>query len=307
MDSKFIVKKYDLDKEDADNIKATYGIKAYPTFVFVDGNGKEFSRMLGGARDAKGFIAKINETTDKNNSWEVRNARFKNDPSYAMEHITYLKKCYMSEEADKLLIETFNKRSVEENFNKESLAYYTKNIKDLESPIIKYMLSNKKKVSSVMGEDEYNKFITLKVNSFITGNAYNRKFNETNFRQALKLIGENKALNTTFYKFMNDIQDEFINKEIDPILSAANKYNKKAVTDDRNQIVQCLLRSMAMNKEMAEADKNAIIEFIKRAISYEKDPKMAKTYGYAIDRIEFAKKNKGKDDKSSVMKIRIAN
>ena len=147
INSKFVFIKYILDKEDGDNINETYHIKGYPTFVFVDGNGQEVARMLGGANNAEGFIAMVTETV---NFWKEKNARFKSEPSYAMTYLRVLKKYYMHEKADKIFAEIFAERSIEENFNKESVEYYKEDIQDIKSPIIQYMLDNQKTVAKRM-------------------------------------------------------------------------------------------------------------------------------------------------------------
>ena len=285
LNSNLVSIKYNLDKGDVDNIKETYGVKAFPTFIFVDGNGKEISRMLGGARDTKSFIARVSETIAKENSWDARNARFKSDPSYAMEHIAFLSSCYMEEEASKLLSELFAKRSIEENFNKASLAYYTENINDLNSPIIQYMLNNKKEVALITGEDTYNDFISSKTNRYIYSSAFGRGFNEANLNKALDLIGNNEELHTSYYKFMNSIKDVFVAKDFKTIIASANKYNKKSSSIDRSAMIQSVMM-LASNKRQIDADKkDGIIALLNDAILYEKDEKAKQYYVRVVESI----------------------
>ena len=148
---------------------------------------------------------------------------------------------------------------------------------------------------AVMGKDEYNKFINSKVNSYINARSYGgNRFNPDEFKTGLKVIGKYKAFHTPFYKFMNEIQDYFIlrNGSIEPTLKVAYKYNKKAGTNDRSKMIQCLSSICAFSKQISKADKDAVVEFIKEAIAYEKDDESAKYYGNTIDRIQ-GKANNG--------------
>ena len=176
--SKFIVKKYnDLNADDPDNIIPIYRLRVAPTFIFVDGDGKEVSRMTGAAADAKGLIKRIEETISKENTWAIRNERFKNDPSYEMEHITFLTKMKKTE-TNQIFQQVFKRKSIEANFNKESLDYYKIcNVKSIKSFIFKYISQNKKEVIAVMGEDEFINFILSNLNTPEASQIYQEIFN----------------------------------------------------------------------------------------------------------------------------------
>ena len=65
LNSKFIVKKYNLDKNDPDKIVETYKISGYPTFIILDGDGKEIARMVGAPAETTKFIEAIKNTLAK--------------------------------------------------------------------------------------------------------------------------------------------------------------------------------------------------------------------------------------------------
>lgn len=54
----FVNAKFDLEKGEGIEIAKKYGVNRYPTFLLLDGDGKEVGKMIGGD-DADGFIAKI--------------------------------------------------------------------------------------------------------------------------------------------------------------------------------------------------------------------------------------------------------
>lgn len=63
----FINYKVDMEKGEGPTLAKKYGVKAYPTFLILDGDGKELGKIVGGAETAefikkvKGEVAKINK------------------------------------------------------------------------------------------------------------------------------------------------------------------------------------------------------------------------------------------------------
>ena len=54
----FIPVKYDMERGEGPTLARNYGVRAYPTFLIIDSQGKEIARVIGGAQ-ADEFIAKI--------------------------------------------------------------------------------------------------------------------------------------------------------------------------------------------------------------------------------------------------------
>ncbi len=59
----FINYKLDMEKGEGIDVAKKYDIKAYPTFLILDGNGKELGRIVGGA-PAEEFIKKVQKTVE---------------------------------------------------------------------------------------------------------------------------------------------------------------------------------------------------------------------------------------------------
>ncbi len=59
----FINYKLDMEKGEGVDIAKKYGIKAYPTFLILNGDGKELGRIVGGA-PAEEFIKKVQKTVE---------------------------------------------------------------------------------------------------------------------------------------------------------------------------------------------------------------------------------------------------
>ena len=56
----FVNVKFDAEKGEGVDIARVYGVKAYPTFLLLDGDGNEVGRIVGGA-PVDDFIAKVKE------------------------------------------------------------------------------------------------------------------------------------------------------------------------------------------------------------------------------------------------------
>ena len=68
----FVLKRYELDKADPDQVVERYRITAYPTTVILNADGHELARILGGAEDAKGFIEKIRKAISPDNLFDAK-------------------------------------------------------------------------------------------------------------------------------------------------------------------------------------------------------------------------------------------
>lgn len=92
----FVNIKIDMEKGEGPELGKKFEVKAYPTFLILDGEGKEVSRIVGGG-DADGFIAKVKKAMDPANSVGVLKAKYEADKSLAngMQYITALNESYL--------------------------------------------------------------------------------------------------------------------------------------------------------------------------------------------------------------------
>lgn len=271
MNGKFVSLKYELDKADPDMIAKTYGLKAYPTYFFLDGDGKEVARMIGGSKDGADFVARVTNATAKENQWEARKARFKSDPSYAIEHIKYLNSVYYTKEAADALNELFAKRTVKENFSKESVELYKSIITSMDNAILKSMLENKKEVAATMGKTEYSTFL-----KDITTNIL---FNNGSFSKAetldsqLAFIKANPEMNSGMAQLVAVAKDKIVAKDGAGVATEAVKISKNFSSLENDMIIWYVMRNLKK-----DAPKDDLIALVNSAIKAEKDPKKVEGY-----------------------------
>ncbi|CDN31423.1 putative disulphide-isomerase [Mucinivorans hirudinis] len=65
MNEKFVNAKFDAEKGEGIDIAKKYKVKAYPTMLILDAEGKELGRVVGAERTTEAFIKKIEEATSK--------------------------------------------------------------------------------------------------------------------------------------------------------------------------------------------------------------------------------------------------
>lgn len=286
----YVFVKYELDVADPEKISETYGIKAYPTFIFLDGNGEEVIRMLGGAKDTQGFINRVKESMKPENSLKARYEKFQNDPSYAMTYIKFLEDdCYMSKEADKLLSELFEKRSIADNFTKESMPFFSKKVTSVESPIFKIMIDKKDEVKAAIGEEAYNNFMQDKGIQFLMGQISSRKFDAANLDKVIASVESTKALQSDFTQFVIKNKQTIVDKKVDLLTPIAKKAIAKADMKSCDKIINLTLSLIP--RENKDLQKETALSLYETALKASKDADAKKKYEGIIENIKNPKPN----------------
>lgn len=275
----FVLKRYELDKADPDQVVERYKITAYPTTVILNADGHELARILGGAEDAKGFIEKIKKAVSPDNLLDAKKKQFEKDPSYGIRYVRFLHdSCYKYEEADEALKMLLNRRSIEENFNAESMAYYKSQSINVKSVVISYMLENPQKIISIIGEKEYRDLLALKVNEYIMRQIFPRSFDANKFQEAISWAMQKKDLQTGFVLFMNAVKNSWIAREYDKILGYAKGCVKKVNSKNRNDIVTAVRILCGRDDEILDSNVYALISLLDVCLQYENDIECKKIY-----------------------------
>lgn len=275
----FILKHYELDKSDPDQVSNKYNITAFPTSVILDANGYELARVLGGSEDSKGFIEKIKKAISPNNRLDARKKCFQEDDSYGIQYVRFLyDSCYKHEEANEALNVLFKRRSVKENFNIESMEYYKSPSVGINSIVISYMLENPLEVISIIGEKEYKELLTVKVNDYIMKTIYPQRFKVDNFKEAISGVMRKKDLRTAFVLFMNDVKEFWGIKDFDAIFVKAEEYIKKADSKNRWDIMMAVRILCGRENEILDSSVYALIYLFEKCIQIEDDIEKKKMY-----------------------------
>lgn len=72
----FVNAKIDMEKGEGLEIAKKYGVRSYPTYLFIDGNGEEVHRSLGYTPEAKDFIVIAKDANDPNKRLSTLKQKF---------------------------------------------------------------------------------------------------------------------------------------------------------------------------------------------------------------------------------------
>ncbi len=235
INSKTVFIKYNLDKADPDNVANRFAIRAYPTFVVLNDEGVEVNRFVGGARDAAGFNARVEDALKPENSLQARAERFKNDMSTGGEYAAYLQGIYKGEEAKEVISTMFKSRTLDENFEAKNLEAYKPFITDVENEIFVFMTNKKnaKKVRKIMGKEAYAKFLQDKGSEFIINIIFARNGVDIGkLDNVLNIIDDIDAMNSDFAEFVKEYKSAIANRStslFEPLKTKVNEATPEMV------------------------------------------------------------------------------
>lgn len=155
--SHFVCAKYDMEK-DADGVilKNQFGVKAFPTLVFVDPATQQVVHRMVGAGSADWLVAGAKLANDPQNNLSAMIRRYEageRGEQFLSTYLEALSAAYMAEEQGKVAAEYLNSLSEEQLATKENWDLIKKYVSDpLTEPLKKVML-NRDKFYAVAGKE----------------------------------------------------------------------------------------------------------------------------------------------------------
>ncbi len=221
--SAFINTKIDMEKGEGVTIAQKYGVKAYPTYLFIDGNGEVIYRGTG-YFVAPEFIKIAKEALDPNNKMSYLKAKFNSGSTEPVILKGVMKAFAYSEPelAEKAAIKYFETNK-NQAFTEEDLMSLFSLTKDANSPLYKVVVNKKSEITNLMPESQYN--------------------------QMLKSLQLNAIMKTAFNKETKAIDDKIYMKE-------ATKFMTKEEAE--KTLLQIKMRMALKSKKFADYQKLAI-------------------------------------------------
>ncbi len=255
----FVFIKYDLDKSDPDNFKRNYSISAYPTFVFIDGDGKEISRFSGGRNSADMFIELVEEKLEYKNTWAYHDDMLKKDKGYLMTYLNTLHDARLGSRANKLYHELMLTRTLEENLSKEAFEYYNTKVTYPMDVVMVYLLDNAKQARKIMGKKEYDSFIQDKITKYLSTHSTNFA-SKAQIERAITNAGKYEAYRTPLYHFIKDNIDIIAEKDILATVEQLTKSIKKVDAVNRAAMVNIVTYRLQRNRELKTPENEAAVK-----------------------------------------------
>jgi len=180
--SHFINAKIDMEKGEGVGLAKKYSVKAFPTYLFINGDGEEVHRTLGYVEE-KDFIQFAKDAEDPNKRLTALKQKFENgekDPEF-LKNLAGLTIYNDSEFAGKVLDRYFQQKT---SFDQEDVQMLLSGTSSTESPLYKIFQTRKAEIIKILPEDKYEKFDkNIKLNTVLkkSYNADKKSWNDSYF------------------------------------------------------------------------------------------------------------------------------
>ena len=193
--SHFINAKIDMEKGEGVDIAKKYNVKAFPTYLFIDGNGEAVHRTLGYVEE-KDFIQFAKDAEDPNKrltSLKLQFEKGEKDPEF-LKNLAGLTMYNDAEFAGKVLDRYFEQKK---ELDQDDVQILLAGTQSTESPLYKIFQQKKNDIVKFFPEDRYEKFDkSVKLNT-ISKKAYNadtKTWNDSYFiTETQKLMSKEDA------------------------------------------------------------------------------------------------------------------
>ncbi len=193
--SHFINAKIDMEKGEGIELAKKYNVKAFPTYLFIDGNGEAIHRTLGYVEE-KDFIQFAMDANDPNKRLTSLKQQFEKgekDPAF-LKNLAELTIYNDAEFAEKVLNRYFQ---VKPTMDADDAQLLISGIQTTESPLYKIFQDKKADIVKLFPDDRYERFNQNFQMSTITKKAYNpdtKTWNDQYFiTEAQKLVSKENA------------------------------------------------------------------------------------------------------------------
>lgn len=194
----FINARFDMEKGEGRDIASKYGVRSYPTYLFLNGEGEIVSRNTGYMEESL-FVAMaqdINSPGNNKNSLKDRFANGEKDPTFLI-NIMKLNSDTDYEFAKKASERYFENKKKEEEITKDEIGLLLYFVKSTEDSNYKSFASRKAEIIKYLPEETYNEFDSqLKLSKIVEQSIddKNKKINEEYFmKTAEPLVGKQAA------------------------------------------------------------------------------------------------------------------
>lgn len=195
----FVNARIDMEKGEGREIAARFGVRSYPTYLFLNGDGELISQNYGYMKESM-FLAMaqdINSPDNKKGSLKERFEKGEKSTDFLI-NIMKLNSTSDFEFAKKASERYFENKNKTEPLSKDDIGYLLYFLKSTEDPNYKVFTSKKAEIIQFLPEETYNEFNNqIVLSKIITEsiNEKNKKINDSYFlKTAEPLVGKEAAL-----------------------------------------------------------------------------------------------------------------
>ncbi|WP_288244773.1 thioredoxin family protein [uncultured Chryseobacterium sp.] len=193
--SHFVNAKIDMEKGEGIELAKKYNVKAFPTYLFVDGNGEVVHRTLGYVEE-NDFIQFAKDAGDPNKRLGALKQKFENgekDPEF-LKNLAGLTMYNDAEFAARVMDRYFSGKT---ELDREDVQMMLSATQSTDSPLYKTFVAKKAEITKILPAERYDAFDkNIKVNTAIRKayNADTKKWNDSYFMtEAQKFLTKEEA------------------------------------------------------------------------------------------------------------------
>lgn len=236
----FVNARFDMEKGEGRDIAAKYGVRSYPTYLFLNGDGELVSQNYGYMEESLflSMAQDVNAPNNKKGSLKERFAQGEKDPEFLI-NVMKLTSTSDFEFAKKASERYFENKKKTDELSKDDIGYLLFFLKSVEDPNYKIFISRKAEIINFLPEDTYKQFDDqLKLSKIMDESIdqKNKKINDAYFlEKAIPLIGEYDAktrLNQTKLSFYEQ------NANFSEYEKTALEYYKNSDSFDSNDLLK---------------------------------------------------------------------
>ena len=193
----FINARFDMEKGEGQEIAMKYGVRSYPTFLFLNGDGEVVMKNYGymGEKDFLTIAQEANQPKYRNSSNKELFEKGESNPEFLLNMMSlYAQSDY---ELAKKASERYFKVKNNQPLTKDELGMLLYFIKSPSDPNYQIFVAKKQEITTLMSEDIYNQFDTNIKITKILENTLDQKTGTINddefFKNAIPLVGKTEA------------------------------------------------------------------------------------------------------------------
>lgn len=249
----FINVRFDMEKGEGMDLARIYGVRSYPTFLFIDGDGKIIYKSMG-YQPEKEFLEtgkNAKKTTEEIVTKRLQFEKGEKDLSFLKQ--LFFETYKIEIDFAKKVAERYFQNKKDKNFSKEEAFMLFNILKSSDSPYYQLFIDNKTEITKYISEKAYSDFDTsIKLNTLLQ-EAINKENNEIDDEKYLK-----NAVNITSEKEANKVLNDFkMNyyfsvKNFDKFAETSLKYFQNENEQRKNKLMEIsyIIAENVKNKDL---------------------------------------------------------
>ena len=276
---KFVSLKVDMEKGEGVQLKDKFEVRAFPTFVILNGEGEILSRLVGGGK-AEEFIERVKSSLSEKGllALQKRYNAGERGTEFLNDYIKALSEAYLSDECAKVAAEMLAGKESELLQNKMLFDTFVEHIDSPETASFQYVLSHKNDFIQKYGEQKVNMKLNRVwfsyPNSFIKKDANGATFDDVKMKEYIAMMEKNNVEDAKEIAAFTYIQAADAMKNWKQYVDLCTDFQKNFKASD--MYIYNWARRVEMNSEDANLRNTAASWIEKRVKELEEEAKNQK-------------------------------